>query len=92
MLRSELSCGRRGLGVEQCALAQLSELSWPFTGFVPLALTEAPGGEDPRVRVDRDAEGWGGCPHLHRGQAASGTHVCPSPPFVTVYCLPPFQK
>ncbi|XP_068843653.1 large ribosomal subunit protein eL38-like [Capricornis sumatraensis] len=25
-----------------------AELSWPFTGFVPLALTAAPGGEDPQ--------------------------------------------
>lgn len=30
--------------------ARSAELSWPFTGFVPLALTAAPGGEDPWVR------------------------------------------
>ena len=88
MLRSESSCGHRGLGVEQWALSQQGWAD-PSLGLCCRLLQQPLEGRIPR---------WGGAgvqkggvaAHIYTGdRAASGTHVCPSPPFVTMYvcCL-----
>ena len=59
-------------------------LSWPFTGFVPLTLTAAPGGEDPRVRGGPGCRRVGWLPtftqeaELH--MTPTSAHLLPSPP------------